>query len=120
MTNTLSRRYVLIYTFSFKLLGFEQLKDMYATDSDFCNIYTAREHDAFDKFYRHGRFLFCGRQLCVPTCSLRELLVRESHSGGLMGHFGMHKTLDILTEHFYWPNMRRDVEKLCSSRIAYR
>jgi hypothetical protein len=38
-----------------------------------------------------------------------ELLVREAHEGGLMGHFGIAKTLDVLREHFYWPNMKRDV-----------
>jgi hypothetical protein len=38
-----------------------------------------------------------------------ELLVREAHEGSLMGHFGIAKTLDVLREHFYWPNMKRDV-----------
>jgi hypothetical protein len=33
---------------------------------------------------------------CVPNCSMRELLVREAHGGGLMGHFGVRKTLEIL------------------------
>ena len=28
--------------------------------------------------------------------------------GGLMGHFGIAKTLDILHEHFFWPNMKSD------------
>ena len=37
-----------------------------------------------------------------------------------MGHFGVHKTLDILFEHFYWPRMRRDVERICSRCIACR
>ena len=46
--------------------------------------------------------------------------MRESHSGGLMGHFGVHKTLDILSKHFYWPRMRRDVERICSKCIACR
>jgi hypothetical protein len=32
---------------------------------------------------------------------MRELLVREAHRGGLMGHFGVVKTLDVLHEHFY-------------------
>ena len=45
---------------------------------------------------------------------MRELLVRKSHSGGLMGHFGVIKTLDIFTKHFYWPHMRRDVERICN------
>jgi hypothetical protein len=45
----------------------------------------------------------------VPNCSLRELFVREAHGGGLMGHFGITKTLEVLHEHFYWPNMKRDV-----------
>ena len=35
-----------------------------------------------------------------------------------MGHFGVYKTLDILSEHFYWPCMRRDVERICSECIA--
>ncbi|XP_057518010.1 uncharacterized protein LOC130798930 [Amaranthus tricolor] len=35
-------------------------------------------------------------KLCVPKGGIRELLVREVHSGGLAGHFGIQKTLDIL------------------------
>ncbi|KAK1695755.1 hypothetical protein QYE76_012452 [Lolium multiflorum] len=35
----------------------------------------------------------------------------ESHAGGLMGHFGREKTLLMLADHFYWPKMRRDVDK---------
>jgi hypothetical protein len=41
-----------------------------------------------------GMMDFCfGKINCVPMCSLRELLVREAHGGGLMGHFGVAKTL---------------------------
>ncbi|KAK1691732.1 hypothetical protein QYE76_008429 [Lolium multiflorum] len=36
---------------------------------------------------------------------------KESHAGGLMGHFGREKTLLMLADHFYWPKMRRDVDK---------
>jgi hypothetical protein len=57
-----------------------------------------------------GMMDFCLRKInCVPNCSMCELLVREAHEGGLMGHFGIAKTLDVLREHFYWPNMKRDV-----------
>ncbi|KAK1645885.1 hypothetical protein QYE76_063690 [Lolium multiflorum] len=36
----------------------------------------------------------------------------ESHAGGLMGHFGREKTLLMLADHFYWPKMRRDVDRV--------
>ncbi|KAK1698731.1 hypothetical protein QYE76_015428 [Lolium multiflorum] len=35
----------------------------------------------------------------------------ESHAGGLMGNFGREKTLLMLDDHFYWPKMRRDVDR---------
>ena len=70
------------------------------------------------KFYQAYGFLFFENRLCLPNCSLRELYVRESHGGGLMGHFGVAKTYAILKEHFYWPNMKRDVERVCSRCVT--
>ncbi|XP_012857029.1 PREDICTED: uncharacterized protein LOC105976300 [Erythranthe guttata] len=59
-------------------------------------------------------------KLYMPNCSLRELLVLESHGGALMGHFGVSKTLDILKEHFFWPCMKRNVERVCSKYLTCR
>jgi len=56
-------------------------------------------------------FLFRANKLCIPDCSVRILLVREAHAGGLMGHFGAKKTEQVLTDHFFWPKVRRDVER---------
>ncbi|CAA7051423.1 unnamed protein product [Microthlaspi erraticum] len=39
---------------------------------------------------------------------------REAHGGGLMGHFGVAKTLQVMRDHFHWPHMIRDVERICS------
>lgn len=75
---------------------------------------------AFGDFYRHEGFLFKKYKLCVPICSIRELLVRESHGGGLMGHLGVLNTLDILRELFYWPNMKHDVQSVCDKCITCR
>ncbi|WVZ70704.1 hypothetical protein U9M48_019347 [Paspalum notatum var. saurae] len=36
----------------------------------------------------------------------------EAHGGGLMGHFGVYKTREVLAAHFFWPRMRADVERL--------
>jgi hypothetical protein len=41
-------------------------------------------------------------------------LLQEAYGGGLMGHFGVKKTEAILSNHFFWPKMRRDVERFIS------
>ena len=64
--------------------------------------------------------MFRENKLCVPNYSLRDLLVRESHGGGLIGHFGVEKTLAILQEHFYWPHMKNDVEIICGRCVICR
>ncbi|XP_061350294.1 uncharacterized protein LOC133295469 [Gastrolobium bilobum] len=98
--------------------GFEYIKDLYADDLDFGNVFKACEKNSFGKFFRHERYLFREKQFCVPKISLRELLVKEAHGGGLMGHFGVSKTLDVLHEHFFWPHMKRDVERVCEGFIT--
>jgi hypothetical protein len=49
--------------------------------------------------------------LCVPNCSMYELLVRETYHDELMWHFGITKTLEVLHEYFYWPNIKRDLQR---------
>jgi hypothetical protein len=106
VADALSRRYALLSTLDAKLLGFEYIKELYAEDHEFCEEYRACEKIASGKFFRLDGFLFRENKLCVPNCSMRELLVQESLGGGLMGHFGVAKTLAILQGHFYWPHMK--------------
>lgn len=42
---------------------------------------------------------------------MRENIIREKHSGGLAGHFGMDKTLKQLNHFYFWPKVRRDVQR---------
>ena len=120
VADALSRRYALVSILNAKLLGFEYVKELYANDDDFASVYGACEKATFGKFYRLDGYLFRENKLCVPNSSMRELLVREAHRGGLMGHFGVRKTLDVLHEHFFWPKMKRDVEKACARCITCR
>jgi hypothetical protein len=89
VADALSHRYVLLHTMNTRLLGFEYVKELYANDSDFDEIYNACGHSAFGKYYLMDGYLFKENRLCVPASSLRELLVREAHGGGLMGYFGV-------------------------------
>ncbi|XP_027158001.1 uncharacterized protein LOC113759619 [Coffea eugenioides] len=101
VADALSRRYSLLTSLDAKLLGFELIKDIYAQDSDFGELYLSCKHTGQGKFFISDGYLFYANRLCIPHGSICELLVRESHSGGLMGHFGVDKTLAMLQEHFY-------------------
>ncbi|KAG7559493.1 Zinc finger CCHC-type [Arabidopsis thaliana x Arabidopsis arenosa] len=114
VADALSRRYTLISTLDAKILGFEMIKGAYATDPDFQEVFLTCEKFAKGKYFRSDGFLFYENRLCIPNSSLRDLLVREAHGGGLMGHFGVVKTLSIVQDHFFWPHMKRDVERICS------
>ena len=100
--DALSRKYALVFTLNAKLFGFEYVKELYANDDDFASVYEACEKTAFGKFYRLDEYLFRENRLCVPNSSMHELLVCEAHGGGLMGHFGVRKTLDVLLELFFF------------------
>ena len=56
-------------------------------------------------------FLFEGNRLCIPRSPLRYVLVKEVHEGALGEHFGIQKTLDMLTQQFFWPKMLGTVGK---------
>ena len=95
VVNALSHRYVLISTLDAQLLGFEHIKELYPSDQDFREEYACYDKAAHDKFFRHDGFSFWENKLCFPNCSIQDLLVRESHGGGLMDHFGVAETLGV-------------------------
>ncbi|XP_071905971.1 uncharacterized protein [Coffea arabica] len=111
VADALSRRYALITTLDAKLLGFEFRKDLYAPDSDFGEIFVSLPRHSREHYFISQGFLYYKDKFCIPKSSMRTLIVREAHGGGLIGHFGIAKTLMILQEHFFWPRMRSDVER---------
>ncbi|RVX14849.1 Retrovirus-related Pol polyprotein from transposon 17.6 [Vitis vinifera] len=117
----LNRRHVkwveFIETFPY-VIKYKQGKENIVADALSRSVYGACEKTTFGKFYRLDGYLFRKNRLCVPNSSMRELLVYEAHGGGLMGHFGVRKTLEVLHEHCFWPKMKRDVERACARCIT--
>ena len=110
VADALSRRNVLLNQLEVKVLGLENLKEMYNDDPEFSEPYNhCKDGKGWEKYHIHDGFLFRANKLCVPNSSVRLLLLQESHGGGLTGHFGQKKTYEMLSDHFYWPKMRRDV-----------
>ncbi|CAG7870748.1 unnamed protein product, partial [Brassica rapa] len=92
VADALSQRHTLITTMEAKIMGFEQLKMSYETDLDFSELYSNTAKGAMGPFYQQDGFLFKEKRMCIPHGSMRDLLTREAHGGGLMGHFGRDKT----------------------------
>ena len=92
---------------------------MYKSDKEFSDPYSkCNDGKGWEKYHLHDGFLFRANKLCVPNSSVTLLLLQEGHAGGLMGHFGWKKTYELLADHFYWPKMRRDVERFVQRCIT--
>ncbi|GKD82187.1 RNA-directed DNA polymerase [Tanacetum coccineum] len=65
--------------------GFEVFRGLYPDDPDFSEVWK-----------------LCHTLTRVP----------ESHQGGLAGHFGRDKTVKLVQERFFWPNMITDVARI--------
>ena len=94
VADALSRKMILLAKLEINVLGFDKIKDLYASDPTFGRIFAKCSCDkGFDDFYLHKGFLFKANKLCNPESSLRLLLLKESHGGCLMGHFGRDKMM---------------------------
>ena len=98
-----------------KIFGLETIKDLYATDLDFKEAFShCKDGRTWNKYALVDGLLFRANKLYVLANSVCLLFLQEAHGGGLMGHFGVKKTEDVLAGHFFWPKMRRDAERYVS------
>ncbi|KAG7563749.1 Retrotransposon gag domain [Arabidopsis suecica] len=116
--DALSRRYALIATMEAKVMGFEHIKEMYKDDPELGECYKDHGKGLYKAFYLQDGFLFKDKRLCIPQGSMRDLILSEAHGGGLMGHFGVDKTLAVVMEHLFWPHLKKDVERFCARCIV--
>ena len=53
-------------------------------------------------------------QIVAPS-TIRQRLLLIAHDTPLAGHVGIRKTLSLLTRHFYWPGIQKDVANYCKT-----
>jgi hypothetical protein len=74
--DALSRRCGLVTQLDTKVLGLESIKTLYANDCDFKEPFSkCVAGNGWDKFYAHDRFLFRTNKLCIPVCSIHNVLL---------------------------------------------
>lgn len=87
---------------------FATFSDLYESDPYFSSILIGVKDGARHDFTLTDGFLFRSVQLCVPDCSLRAQLIEELHGEG---HIGRDRTLKLVSDAYFWPTLRRDVER---------
>jgi len=96
----------------------KKFKDGYETDEKCRNIVT-NPRDYGNHFTIHSGLIFCNRKLYVPDVrELKTELLQEAHDVPLAGHMGIARTIDLLSRHYYWPNMNEDVKRFIKSCLS--
>ncbi|KAL9265229.1 Transposon Tf2-6 polyprotein-like protein [Drosera capensis] len=64
------------------------------------------------RFFLEGGILYTkGKRVYLPKWrNLRKEIIRECHDSQWAGHLGVHRTMALVSEHYYWPKMEADVE----------
>jgi hypothetical protein len=76
IADALSRRYTMLSKFSYKIIGLETIKGLYATDLDFKDAFeNCREGRTWQKFLLREGLLYRANKPCVPASSVHLLLL---------------------------------------------
>lgn len=108
VADALSRRHTVLAVLYTSVTGFGLFVDLYASDPFFGQFYAAALEGCSSEYSIHDGFLFRGTRLCIPDCSLRLQLITELHQ---KGHVGRDRMLHLVASSYFWPALRRDVER---------
>lgn len=111
VADALSRRHSLLSTLHVSVTGFSVLPELYPIDPFFGKIWNDVQLGTSDDYLIVEDFLFRGTRLCIPECSFRLQLIQELHGEG---HVGRDRTLQLVSASYFWPSLRRDVERFVS------
>ena len=67
--------------------------------------------ELFRRTIKHGLAYY---RRCVPPSLTKQILL-ACHDDKTAGHLGAHRTLDEITNRYYWPRMRRDIIRYVQS-----
>lgn len=90
------------------VIGFSSFAELYATDPFFARVLEDAEAGLTSDYTLDDGFLFRDLRICIPECSLRLQIIAELHNEG---HVGRDRTLQLVTHSYFWPTLRRDVER---------
>lgn len=108
VADALSHHHSLLATLHVSVPGFSTFPELYPSGPFFSRILEDVRGGTNFKYVMHDDFLFLGSCLCVPDCSLRLQIIKELHGEG---HVGRDRTLTLVSTSYFWPTLRRDVDR---------
>ena len=57
------------------------------------------------------KIIVCHNIIRYPTRDVREDIMKEMHSSAIGGHRGVTKTYNRIRQHYFWENMKTDIQK---------
>ncbi|CAA7031690.1 unnamed protein product [Microthlaspi erraticum] len=108
VADALSRRHTLLATSAASVTGFSTFAELYPVDPFFGPIWNLLQQERHPDFLLQDGFIFRDTKFCIPSCSWRLKIIQELHGEG---HMGRDRTLQLVTESYFWPSVRRDVAR---------
>lgn len=69
----------------------------------------------YDRFQVRDGLLFRDQLLYVPEGVARLAVLQNCHDSPVAGHFGIHKTVELVMRSYWWPQLRQDVKNFIDS-----
>lgn len=97
----------------------QSITDAYTTDSMCSDILqNPHLHPRF-KLVNGMLFTVIDNRIVIPNNpSLKAQIFFECHDSPTAGHVGSNKTIELITRHFYWPNMHEEIRRYVHSCLA--
>ncbi|GJT04569.1 putative nucleotidyltransferase, ribonuclease H [Tanacetum coccineum] len=108
VADALSMRSNLLVFMQVDVSGLDVIRKQLTLDPYFSIVLQGVQYGQKPDFNIHDGFLFKGNQLCILDTSLRLKIIKELHGEG---HVGRHRTLQLVQASYFWPTMRKEVDR---------
>jgi hypothetical protein len=71
---------------------------------------SANSRKDYNQFTWYDGLLLRNNKLYIPDGSLRIQVLQDCHDSPMAGHYGVHKTVELVSRQYWWPNLRKYIE----------
>lgn len=61
------------------------------------------------------KLILCCNLIDIPNEEIRNMIIKETHDSPINGHKGVAKTYSRVRQHYFWPNMKKQISEFIST-----